>query len=122
MGLIWIDNARPENLAGFPPAVIAPEVDFLAVHVYPDRGKVQVALDSLARYRAGKPIVIEETFPLRCSAAELSEFIQGSRGIASGWLEHYWGLTPADLQGTTDPASRLLLHSFELFEKLNPNR
>lgn len=92
VGLIWVNNANPEDAAGFPPKKIAPGIDFLAVHVYPERGRVKAALDSLARYRVGKPIVVEETFPLKCSPMELSDFIRSSRGIASGWLEHYWSL------------------------------
>jgi len=122
VGLIWIDNAKPENLAGFPPADIAPEVDFLAVHVYPARGNVDVALDSLARYRKGKPVVVEETFPLNCTPAEYADFLRRSRGIASGWLAHFWSLTPADLKGRTDAASGLTLESLTIFQSLNPNR
>lgn len=100
VGLIWVDNARLEEAAGFPPRKIAPEVDFLAVHVYPERGKVNVALDSLAGYRIGKPIVVEETFPLKCSPMELGDFIQRSR----------------------DVAGRLMLGWLNLFQSLNPNR
>jgi hypothetical protein len=122
VGLIWVDNAHPENAAGFPPAKIASDVDFFAVHVYPDKGKVDVALSSLARYKIGKPIVVEETFPLRCTPIEFADFIRRSRGIAAGWLEHYWSRTPEDLKDTADPADRLLLRSLELFQSLNPNR
>jgi len=121
-GLIWIDNAKPENLAGFPPADIAPDVDFLAVHVYPATGKVDVALDSLARYRKGKPVVVEETFPLNCTLAEYADFLRRSRGIASGWLAHFWSLTPEELQGRTDAASAVTLESLQVFQQLNPNR
>jgi len=86
--LIWVDNAKPEEMAGIPPAKIASDVDFFAVHVYPERGKVKVALDSLTRYKIGKPVVVEETSPLKCSVMDLSDFIQSSRNIASGWLGH----------------------------------
>jgi cellulase (glycosyl hydrolase family 5) len=122
VGLIWIDDAKPENLAGFPPADIAPEVDFLAVHVYPASGRVDVALDSLARYRKGKPVVVEETFPLHCTPAEYADFLRRSRGIASGWLAHFWSLTPTELQGRTDVASTLMLESLRVFQQLDPNR
>jgi hypothetical protein len=121
VGLIWIDNAKPENLAGFPPADIATEVDFLAVHVYPVSGKVDVALDSLARYRKGKPVVVEETFPLNCTLAEYADFLRRSRGIASGWLAHFWS-SPEDLQGSTEVASGLTLESLKVFQQLDPNR
>jgi hypothetical protein len=122
VGLIWIENSRPEVWTGFAPDQIGSEVDFLAVHVYPETGKVNVALDSLRRYRVGKPLVIEETFPMKCTPAEYSNFIQASRGIASGWVAQYWGLTPQDLDGKADGVSRLLLESLKLFQSLNPNR
>jgi len=121
VGLIWIDNSRPEIWSGFPPDQIASEVDFLAVHVYPEKAKIDVAIDSLRRYRAGKPVLIEETFPMKCSPAEYSDFIRASRGIASGWLAHYWGLTTDELAGKTDIPSTLLLASLKLFQSLNPN-
>lgn len=121
VGMIWIDNARPEVWAGFPPDQIAREVDFLAVHVYPDKGKVDVALDSLRRYRVGKPVLIEETFPLKCTPAEYAEFLKASRGIAAGWLAHYWSLTPAELEAATGVPNNLMLESLKLFQSLNPN-
>jgi hypothetical protein len=123
VGLIWIDTANPENLAGFPPAEIAPEVDFLAVHVYPASGKVDVALGSLARYRkVGKPVVVEETFLLHCTPAEYADFLRRSRGVASGWLSFFWSLTPEDLKGRTDIVSGLMRESLNVFQTLNPNR
>jgi hypothetical protein len=122
VGLIWIDNVKPEYLAGFPPAEIAPELDFLAVHVYPASGKVDVALESLARYRQGKPVVIEETFPLNCTPAEYADFLRRSRGIAAGWVAHFWSLTPEDLKDRTDVASGLMLESLNVFQSLDPNR
>ena len=122
VGLIWIDNANPEAWSGFPPKEIAPEVDFLAVHVYPDRGKVNVALDSLARYKAGKPVLVEETFPMKCSPLEWREFLEKSRGLAQGWLGQYWSLSPADIRGSADLVHGLLRDQFDVLQNLNPNR
>ena len=48
---------------------------------------------ALAVYDVGKPLVIEEMFPLACSAKELEAFIDGSRPIAEGWISFYWGKT-----------------------------
>jgi hypothetical protein len=59
---------------------------------------------------------------MKCTPAEYSNFIQASRGIASGWVAQYWGLTPQDLDGKADGVSRLLLESLKLFQSLNPNR
>src|SRR4029077_14981635 len=41
----------------------------------------------------GKPMVIEEMFPLSCSVADLAQFIEGSSALATGWIGFYWGKT-----------------------------
>ena len=77
------------------PLFYAPEVggslDFVSVHFYPAKGKVQDALRALAAYNVGKPIVVEEMFPLKCSVEELDAFVEGSRKVAAGYLGFYWG-------------------------------
>ena len=50
----------------------------------------------------GKPVVIEETFPLECTVEELEAFLRSSRDIAFGWLRHYDGATVEDY----DPIER----------------
>jgi len=41
--------------------------------------------------------VIEETFPLSCSASDLKAFLLESRTLACGWMGHYSGETPEEL-------------------------
>ncbi|MDP6680005.1 MAG: hypothetical protein QGG72_14050, partial [Verrucomicrobiota bacterium] len=67
------------------------------VHFYPEKDEVSKALEALAVYDVGKPLVIEEMFPLKCSVQELSAFIDGSRKIADGWISFYWGKTIEEL-------------------------
>jgi sugar phosphate isomerase/epimerase len=121
VGLVLIGD-KPEEAAGFPPARIAPEVGFLALHLYPEKGKLDAALATLARYRAFKPALIEETFPLHCSVKELGEFIERSRPDAAGWIGHYWGQTPEELESSTVPRDVLTYRWLQLFQALNPNR
>jgi len=77
------------------PLIYSPEVsknlDFVSLHFYPRKDEVGKALKALAVYDIGKPIVIEEMFPLSCSVAELDQFIDGSRPLAVGWIGFYWG-------------------------------
>lgn len=77
------------------PLFYAPDVgrnlDFVSVHFYPESGQVDKALTALKVYDVCKPIVIEEMFPLKCSADELREFILASREVAEGWISFYWG-------------------------------
>jgi hypothetical protein len=72
---------------------VGKHLDFVSVHFYPEKGEVAKALKALAVYDIGKPIVIEEMFPLKCTVAELDEFIEGSRKVACGWIGFYWGKT-----------------------------
>lgn len=72
---------------------VGENLDFVSVHFYPEKGKVDKALAALAVYDVGKPLVIEEMFPLACGAKELEDFIDGSRTIAEGWISFYWGKT-----------------------------
>jgi hypothetical protein len=84
-------GARPLFYA---PAV-AEHLDFVSVHVYPKAGEVDLALNALATFAIEKPIVVEETFPLRCSLDELFTFLD--RADIDGFLGFYWGASAAEL-------------------------
>jgi hypothetical protein len=103
------------------PLFYSPEVsenlDFASVHFYPEKGKIDQALTALAVYDIGKPLVIEEMFPLKCSAEELGTFIDGSRKIADGWIGFYWGKTPEEYRRSNTISDALTLGWLELFQK-----
>jgi hypothetical protein len=67
-------------------------------------------------------VLIEETYPLRCSVPELQAFIERSRSIASGYLGFYWGQTPEQLKDSIAPGDRRTLRWLELFQLIDPNR
>ncbi|MCC2669650.1 MAG: hypothetical protein K0Q72_2121 [Armatimonadetes bacterium] len=111
--------------SGFDPKVIAPELDFVSVHIYPEQGKVDEAVETLRGFRTAKPLVIEETFPLSCSAEELEQFLLKSRPVASGWVGHYDGSTPADYgqrkaAGTLTAPETVWLSWLDLSQRLKP--
>jgi len=113
------------HLSGFIPEKVAPELDFVSVHIYPEKGKVDEAIQGLKEFAVDKPVVIEETFPLFCSAAEVEEFIKRSRGIARGWMGHYDGMTPERLEALKKEnsltiAQALYLEWLKRFQKLKP--
>ncbi len=68
-------------------------LDFVSVHFYPKSNDIPAALAALRVYEVGKPLVVEEFFPLRCSVEEAGQFIDGSRRHADGWISFYWGET-----------------------------
>jgi len=111
--MVWT-NARPVFEANT-------NLDFVSLHFYPKRGAVTQALTALKVYDLGKPIVIEEMFPLSCSVAELDQFIDGSRSLAAGWLGFYWGKTIAEHKSKTDSiAEGLTLDWLEYFVRKAP--
>jgi hypothetical protein len=65
----------------------------------------------------GKPLVIEETFPLNCSLPELEEFVDKSQTIASGWMGFYWGKTAQECRHSKEIVDALMFNWLELFEK-----
>ena len=63
----------------------------------PAHGRARQRL-GLRQFAVGKPVVIEETFPLTGSAAELESFLRASRPFACSWLGHYDGQPIAELE------------------------
>lgn len=117
VGLVDWSLDRKGLTSGFVPSKIAGELDFLCVHLYPQANKVDEALETLKGFDVGKPVVIEETFPLRCSIKEFERFITESRGGAAGWIGFYWGKPPAELADSARVADALLLQWLRFFEK-----
>src|SRR5262249_9329239 len=98
VGLVDWSLDRKGLTSGFVPDKVGADLDFLSVHLYPEMGKVKEALQTLAGFAVGKPVLIEETFPLKCSRREFEEFIEGSRKHAAGWIGFYWGKPPEELR------------------------
>lgn len=118
VGLVDWSLDRPGLTSGFVPSAIAPEVDFLCVHVYPETGKLDAATETLKGFSVGKPLVVEETFPLRCSFQEFETFLRTSRRHASGWIGFYWGQTPEELKSSSQLADAIVLKWLDLFQAL----
>ena len=111
--------------SGFLPKADAPALDFISIHIYPESGKVKEALAMLRKCAVGKPVVIEETFPLSCSASELKEFLLGSRRYACGWIGHYNGEPIGQLEvlrqsGKMTTEQSAWLAWLQLFREMGP--
>jgi hypothetical protein len=115
VGLVPWSLDRPGLTSGFVPQQIAGELDFVAVHLYPEAGKLDEALETLKGFDVGKPVVIEEMFPLKCAAAELGQFIEQSQGTASGWIGFYWGENLGELAEPKSFGSAMTRQWLELF-------
>ena len=93
---VW-PNAKPLFYSPGP----ARHLDFVSVHFYPQAGQVEQALAALRIYQIGKPLLVEEMFPLKCSIPELLAFVDGSRDVADGWISFYWGQPAAEYDRQT---------------------
>ncbi len=120
VGMVDWSLDRKGLTSGFVPSKVARNLDFLCTHIYPERGKVNEALETLAGFAAvGKPVVIEETFPLKCSKEELIEFIDRSRASnqAAGWISFYWGETAESMKGSKEISDAIVRDWLETFQK-----
>lgn len=118
VGLVPWSLDRPGLTSGFDPHKIAALLDFISVHIYPEKGQINEAIETLKGFAAaGKPVVIEETFTLKCGADELEQFIDLSRNHAQGWIGFYWGKTPHELRAANTIPDALTLGWLELFAR-----
>jgi endo-1,4-beta-mannosidase len=118
VGLVDWSLDRPGLTSGFVPSMVAGEVDFLAVHLYPERGKVDEAITTLAAFAeaaGGKPLVVEETFPLKASGEDFAAFLRRSREHATGWIGFYWGATLEELRAEQTIGAALTREWLERF-------
>jgi hypothetical protein len=120
VGLVDWSLNRPGLTSGFVPDRITNDLDFICVHLYPAQGKVDEAVKTLAAFSVGKPVVIEETFPLKCSLEEFGQFVEASKPHAAGWIGFYWGKPPEELRRSKEIKDALMLGWLEFFEKKRP--
>jgi hypothetical protein len=115
IGLVDWSLDKPGLTSGFVPDRVAPELDFLCVHLYPKGGKIDEAIATLKGFAVGKPVVIEETFPLQSGVPDFKRFLEESRPIASGWVGFYWGKTREECRQSGQIADALMLGWLDLF-------
>ena len=109
---------------GAKPLFYAPGVgdplDFVSVHFYPKKGDVAGSLAALKVYDVGKPLVVEEIFPLGCSVEEAGAFIAGSRDFCDGWVSFYWGTTIEENEKAGDLKGALVAEWLRYFRAEAP--
>lgn len=98
------------------------DLDFVSVHFYPKTGELDQAMEALAVYDLGKPLVIEEMFPLSCTIEELADFVKRSRKHADGWISFYWGKTIEEYDALEQPdiGSVITRDWLKAFRELGP--
>lgn len=117
VGLVDWSLDRPGLTSGFVPKEVAGPLDFVCVHLYPETGKGAEAIETLKAFGVGKPVVIEETFPLKSSLAEFEQFLDDAQPHSAGVIGFYWGKPPAELKKSTEIGDAILLRWLELFQQ-----
>jgi hypothetical protein len=117
VGLVDWSLDRPGLTSGFVPEKIVDQLDFLCVHLYPQEDKEKDGLATLAGFAVGKPVVIEETFPLACPLPKFKQFLEASKKDAAGWIGFYWGKTPDECRKSTTIPDAMMLGWLEFFQK-----
>jgi Cellulase (glycosyl hydrolase family 5) len=92
----WEVPFGPGARSAFCDPDVSAALDFLSIHYYPRQGKLDDDVAILKHYDIGKPLVIEEIFPLSADPDTTAEFIRRSRMDADGWISFYWGKTPGE--------------------------
>ena len=118
-------HSRPRRLElgpagpdfGFRAKGVVGELDFLCVHLYPNTGKVDEAMTTLKGFAVGKPVVIEETFPLGCTRSDFESFLTRSTDAGVGVIGFYWGVPPNELRKSKSIGDGMLLSWLEIFQK-----
>ncbi len=105
---------RPGLTSGFVPQKVAEPLDFICVHVYPETGKLDEAKRTIDGFQIGKPVIVEETFPLKCSSVDLERVMDESS--AAGWISFYWGAPPDELKKKSDIGSSITAQWLEAFK------
>lgn len=89
VGLVdWSLPSSPMK-SGFSPGKIVHEVDFISAHLYPESGKPEEMINILKNFCVGKPVVIDETFQLKCTVPEQVWFLSEAAKYASGFMTFY---------------------------------
>jgi hypothetical protein len=116
----WAQVFKGAKPLFYSPEVSAP-LDFVSVHFYPKAQNLEDDLAALHVYEIGKPLVIEEIFPLSASIEKTEEFITQSRSHVDGYISFYWGKTIDENKAKGDIAGALTGRWLERFSKLAPS-
>src|SRR5436190_14189951 len=119
-GMFFLFEVPGGLTLGPEPRALAENLDYFSVHMYPKDAGVDATLKLLATLQVGKPIVIEEMFPLGCSMDSFRRFVAGSRRSASGWIGFYWGRTLAECRASKDLKDAFIAQWLEYFQAEGP--
>ncbi|RUL88665.1 cellulase family glycosylhydrolase [Tautonia sociabilis] len=95
-------------------------LDFVSVHFYPKKDDIDGSLAALRVYEVGKPLVVEEIFPLHAGLEQTLDFMDGGQDIVDGWISFYWGKTIEECNEAGDLKGAIVASWLEAFRSRSP--
>lgn len=117
VGLVDWSLDRPGLSSGFVPSKACGSLDFISVHIYPEKDKLDEAIETLSGFDIGKPIVVEETFPLKGSIEDVVGLLENKKRRPDGVFTFYWGTEIAELKKKKDLGPQIQAAWLEVFKK-----
>lgn len=128
IGLSNLNFKLSKQYASFSPEIVYPYVDFISIHTFPreiskfpykdNSGSITKMVK--AAY-IGKPLVIEEFYPLVPLNKLYPNFIFPINKYVSGWISYYWGTPIEALKGSSEISDNITGTWLEYFSK-NKNK
>lgn len=107
---------------GAKPLFESPEVggplDFVSVHFYAKKVPVAESVATLKVYAVGKPLVVEEFFPLEAGVETTEAFVEAARPMVDGWVSFYWGKTVEENRRKGDVNGAIVAEWLERFQRM----
>jgi len=117
IGLVDWSLPKSSIKSGFFPKIIAPYIDFISVHLYPESGRLERSLKTLDGFCVGKPVVIDETFHLKCSVEEQVAFLAQAAPRVQGFSPFYTDFLPESICGVRN---RAMNETIDIFSRTRP--
>jgi len=117
VGLVDWSLSSSSMKSGFFPKKVVNEVDFISAHLYPEAGKPEEMLNILKGFCVGKPVVIDETFQLKCSVPEQEWFLSEAEKYASGFMMFYTDFLSERID---DGRNEKLRDAIDIFKRVKP--
>ena len=97
-------------------------LDFVSVHFYPKgSADLEESLAALKVYEVGKPLVVEEIFPLHAGVEKTEQFMRQSQSHVDGYVSFYWGKSIEENRRKGDIAGALTAQWLERFSAMSPH-
>jgi hypothetical protein len=98
LGLCGINLPYSKYYSSFSPESIKPYVDFICIHFVPNTITQEPYCDNAEEFikqiktaYVGKPLIVEEFFPLVPLDKLYSNFVKPVKQYVNGWISYYWG-------------------------------